>query len=377
MRVAYLVHDVSDPAVAKRVRMLKAGGAEVVVAGFRRSDGPVAEIEGVRVVDLGRTYDARMGQRIAAVARRLAARRDVAARLGPVDVLVARNLEMLVLAEAVGRLAKTRPGLVYECLDVHRLLISEGRAGKVLRLIERALLRRAGLVIVSSQAFVRAYFAPRQGLGQALKLPVLLVENKVFQPAAGNENQAPARPAGPPWRIGWFGAIRCRRSLALLSDLAARRPDLVEVVIRGRPSEAEFPDLPGQIAGLPNLRFEGPYQAQDLSRIYGEVHFTWAIDYFEAGANSDWLLPNRIYEGGLHDAVPLSLAGVETGAWLAERGLGVQMSDPAAELEALLEAMTPERYAELSARSAAAPRSLFVADDGDCRRLTQALASAA
>ena len=32
----------------------------------------------------------------------------------------------------------------------------------------------------------------------------------------------PPRPApGRPWKIGWYGAIRCQRSLDILSDLAA------------------------------------------------------------------------------------------------------------------------------------------------------------
>ncbi len=35
-KILYLVHDLYDPAVNKRILMLKSGGAEVTVAGFRR-----------------------------------------------------------------------------------------------------------------------------------------------------------------------------------------------------------------------------------------------------------------------------------------------------------------------------------------------------
>ena len=38
MRIAYFVHDLSDPAVGRRVRMLRTGGAEVTVLGFRRAE---------------------------------------------------------------------------------------------------------------------------------------------------------------------------------------------------------------------------------------------------------------------------------------------------------------------------------------------------
>jgi hypothetical protein len=72
VRIAYFVHDLSDPAVGRRVRMLRTGGAEVTVLGFRRAER-APEIAGAAVVDLGRTYDAAFAQRIgkvlAAVAR--------------------------------------------------------------------------------------------------------------------------------------------------------------------------------------------------------------------------------------------------------------------------------------------------------------------
>jgi len=377
LRVAYLIHDVTDAAVAKRVRMLKAAGADVVLAGFRRQEQGPSSLEGCQVIDLGQTYDGKFGQRIKAVARRWMEAKMLAEKIGPVDVVLCRTLEMLALGERVRRALPGPASLVYECLDVHRLMSGQSRAGAVLRGLERFLLRRSGLMIVSSNAFLSAYFGPRQGLGRTLCVPVVLVENKVFNTAPVNENVAPVRPSGPPWVIGWFGAIRCRRSLDILTSIAAARPDLVRIVIRGRPTAAELPDLADRIAHLPNVTFEGPYTATDLASMYGQVHFTWAVDYFEAGANSDWLLPNRIYEGGLFDAVPIALDHVETGHWLRERGLGLRIADPAVDLEPLLEAMTDEDYSGLSTRSRAAPRSMFAADVADCRSLLAALESAA
>ncbi|MDO8323579.1 MAG: glycosyl transferase family 1, partial [Phenylobacterium sp.] len=63
MKLAYFVHDLNDPAVARRVRMLRAGGAEPVVLGFYRGDAPPDMIAGAEAVDLGRTYDGRLGHR--------------------------------------------------------------------------------------------------------------------------------------------------------------------------------------------------------------------------------------------------------------------------------------------------------------------------
>ena len=374
VKIAYFVHDLADPAVAKRVRMLRAGGAEVALFGFRRSEALPA-IEGLEtLVDLGRTHDAQFGQRMAKLAAQAPRAAGWGAILRRADVVMARNLEMLLLASLARALHRPSAGLVYECLDVHRLMLSDGLPGRLLRGLERGLMRRADRLIVSSPAFLTAYFEPRQGLGGKLRVPVELVENKLFEPRPPGPTEPPPRPAGPPWRIGWYGAIRCRRSLDMLTELASRRPDLVQVSIRGKPSYTEFADFDGQVAETPGVSFGGPYTAADLERLYADVHFSWAVDYFEAGANSNWLLPNRIYEGGRYGAVPLALREVETGRWLARRGLGVLMQDPASELEPFLESLDPARFGALEAASRAAPVEAFVADLEDCVGLVAALA---
>src|SRR5690606_41192729 len=62
------------------------------------------------------------------------------------------------------------------------------------------------------------YFGPRS----QLDLPVMLLENKVLD-LGGSQDVVSCGPrlpdSGVPWRIGWFGALRCRRSLAMLCDL--------------------------------------------------------------------------------------------------------------------------------------------------------------
>jgi hypothetical protein len=375
VKLAYFVHDLADPAVSRRVRMLTAGGAEPVLLGFRRTETAPEAVAGVPAVDLGRTYDARLGHRAKATALAALGAGRWRALLGGCEVVMARTLEMLAVAEAARIACGLSADLVYECLDIHRLMLGEGPKSRAMRTVERALMRRARLLVVSSPAFLENYFTPLQGVGRALPIQTLLVENKVLELEAAPPKRPP-RPPGPPWRIGWMGAIRCARSLDILTRLAAKRPDLVEVRIHGRPAYTEFADFDAQVAAARNVSFEGPYTAADLPRIYGDVHFSWAIDFMEEGLNSAWLLPNRIYESGRYGAVPIALAGVETGRWLARRGFGVQLSDPA-DLEAVLDALTPEAYAGLRAQLDSAPRTTFSADADDCRALAAAIAGRA
>ena len=122
IRVLYLVHDLSDPAVRRRVLMLTAGGATVTLAGFRRGENRLADIEGVAPLELGATADARFAQRLFAVAGAASKLPRLLAGLARPDVILARNLEMLALANRASRHFGRVP-IAYECLDVHRLLL--------------------------------------------------------------------------------------------------------------------------------------------------------------------------------------------------------------------------------------------------------------
>jgi hypothetical protein len=370
MKIAYFVHDVTDPAVGRRIRMLRTAGAEVSVLGFRRSDTVVDALEGAPVFDLGRTFDARMTDRAARVLQWTFGAGRLRGEIQDAQLFLARNLETLAIAASARRLAKTPPALVYECLDIHRLMLAGTAAGRLLRLTERRLLTECSLLITSSPAFISGYFAPMQGLDR-LGLQTLVVENKLLD-LAPPRAFSPRKP-GPPWRIGWFGILRCSRSLNVLTALAARRPDLVEVTIRGRPTSAVFADFEAAIEGVPALKFGGPYAPHEIGDLYRGCHFCWSIDWYDEALNSAMLIPNRLYEAGASRCPPLALAGVETGRWLARQGLGVRLDDPLHELEAFFETLTPSAYARLEARMAAADPDLFLANQGECARLLSAL----
>jgi succinoglycan biosynthesis protein ExoL len=374
LQVLYLAHDLADPAIRRRVLTLKTGGASVTVAGFMRAGNLLGQEDGVRSIDLGSTQDGQFSQRIKAV---IAARMQLQKRLVGVpmpDVIIARNLEMLVLAEGAASLFGGDVPVVYECLDIHRLLLDEGVKGRVLRAVQRHFAKSARLLITSSPAFVENFFKPKSGLD----LPVLLLENKVLQ--LGEASVAKPEPRlpkqGEPWKIGWFGAIRCRKSLDILSAFAEQMNGGVEVIIRGRPAYSEFADFDAQVKNAPFVRFEGPYRnPEDLASIYNEVQFTWAIDFFEEGLNSEWLLPNRLYEGGLHGAVPIALSRTETGRFVAKRDIGILLDNATpSDLETLFSGMTDALYLDRFTRLAAVDRSQWVTDADHCRALVHRLA---
>jgi len=373
LHVLYLVHDVSDPAVRRRITMLRAGGARVTLAGFRRTANPIAEIEGLWPIDLGATRDGRFGQRLGAVAK---AAVSMGSKLGDMptpDLIIARNLEMLALARRARSSFRAKVPIVYECLDIHRLVLRNDILGKALRATERFLARDVKLLVTSSPAFIANYFKP---FGQ-VAAPIELVENKFFEATAILPEDAPAadNPAAPPWRIGWFGALRCRRSLELLADFSRRMEGRFEIVLRGRPALSEFPDFHAFVESEPWLSFRGPYRnPEDMEAIYSDVHFSWAIDFFEAGQNSEWLLPNRLYEGCRFGAVPISMGNTETGRFLGQQDIGVLLPQASPEaLEAALGEMDGHGFGRLKERVLSRNPRTWSHDRGDCRALVERL----
>jgi succinoglycan biosynthesis protein ExoL len=374
LHVLYLVHDLSDPAVRRRVIMLQAGGATVTIAGFTRSREPITNIAMVVPIDLGRTSDGRFTQRLAAIGR---AAWTLGSRLKGVarpDLIIGRNLEMLALANRAKAFFAGDVPIVYECLDIHRLLLRRDMTGKTLRFVERTLSNNAQLLITSSPAFVRQYFAP---FGQ-INLPVEVVENKVLE-LGPQETEAISHESKPdkgePWKIGWFGALRCRRSLELLSAFSRKMDGRVEIVLRGRPAYSEFKDFDRFVADEPFMQFHGSYaNPEDLQTIYDEVHFSWAIDFFEAGQNSDWLLPNRLYEGCRYGSVPIAMQGTETSRFLQARGIGFSLGEPTVDaLSGLFDQLDAERYERAREKVTAQERTTWVFDQNDCRALVQRL----
>jgi succinoglycan biosynthesis protein ExoL len=375
LHILYLAHDLADPAIRRRLLTLQAGGADVTLAGFRRGADAKVALEGLQPIELGVTEDAQFLQRAGAVAK---ACLTLSARLKSVrkpDVIIARNLEMLAVASRANALFGGSVPIAYECLDIHRFLLRRDMVGKAMRMAEARFGRDVGLLITSSPAFVENYFKPLS----SLKAPVLFIENKVLD-LEGNLAGAPI-PRPPqdrePWKIGWFGALRCRKSLDILSVFSRAMEGRVEIVLRGRPAYSEFRDFDATVAREPYITFGGAYRnPEDLPSIYDEVQFSWAIDFFEEGLNSQWLLPNRLYESGRHGAVPIALDGTETARFLKARGIGIVLPDTnVTTLRDTFQAMSEPGYLDAFRRLAGLDQRQWIIDRADCRLLVQRLAA--
>lgn len=368
-RIAFFGHDVADAAVRRRARGFQGDGFQVTGFMMRRREPLAQEWDNI---DLGQTQDGAFLQRVVQVfrgARIAAASGD---KLRSADVIYARNLDMLACAFLAKRHAKLATPVIYECLDVHRLLCRQDVIGKALRALEGWLLKRSAALVVSSPAYLTQHFE-RYYPG---KFQAYLIENRLSGHASYGARvpETRATPSGY-LRLGWVGNLRCRRSLDLLCQIADRFGAQVEVKLRGVPALTEIPDFEAMIAARPNMSFYGRYRSpEDLPGIYSGLDVVWSGDFMEAGLNSTWLLPNRIYEGGYYCVPPIAPAGTETARWVARQNCGFVLDEP---LETTLPQLIsellsdPSRIAGYSNTLAALPEETFVQPQGFLRQIIE------
>jgi len=362
LKIGYLVHDVDDAAVTRRLIMLERSGCDPVLCGFRRSH--TRSMQGDDSHILGTTHDGALFQRVVSVLKNLLFCKALRETLADCEVLVARNLEMLILAH---RLKDNRP-VVYECLDIHRTLLGSSIASRFIQNVEDRLVRASHAIWTSSPGFIRHYFSRKPNL----TVPITLLENKVLNFRGPGERPFRTKPA-PPWTIGWFGMLRCQRTFDILAQLGALMPGAVNVLIAGKPSPSELSTFAADIEHYPHMSYVGPYKSEDLMQLYAQCHFAWCIDWFEEGLNSAWLLPNRIYEASAQTVVPIALEDVETGTWLKARRAGLLTPSGGMDLVDQLKRLTPVAYRALQESIIAIPDTDIFADEAECLRLRSCL----
>ena len=357
--IAFFGHDANESTILKRANAFLQQGCTVIGFMFRRDRVGLKSGSIFRNVELGSTRDRSYMRRLPRLMLGIWRAARARGTLRRVDVIYARNIDMLAVALAAKAVTGSRASVAYEVLDIQRPFLRHDAVGTIFRMAERWMLRRCALLVVSSPDFVDRYFAPVQGR----RTGWILLENKVPPAALGNL-AAVEKPAGPPWVIGWYGTLRCRRSLSALCTLADTLGPGVEIRLGGRPSleDLTVAEIEHAVGQRPGMRYIGAYASPaDLNAIYGPVHFSWCVDYIDAGSNSDWLLPNRLYEGGLLGAVALARRDTTIGRLVEARRYGFAFDEPLeAAVLGFLRGLDAKAYEEAQSRLSRASPDAFV-----------------
>ncbi|RUO99113.1 hypothetical protein [Hyphomicrobium sp.] len=370
MKAVYFGGDITNPTVILRIRSFLTAGLNATSFTFRRRKFNADFQPTWPNIHLGETVDRRYSRRFFSIIRGCWIVAQNRSEFEGVDFLYARMIDMALIAQFAKWWFRLDAKLIYDLEDVQAIFFKKTIAGQFYRWLERWLLERTQLVVAMSPGFVRGYLKPVQGyMG-----PVFILENKL-QLAEPVPAPSPAahewRTIRDRWVIGWFGTLRCPRSMTLLAEIAERLGDRVEIQTRGFPTETGLEAYLAVVNAHPNWRYGGEYRIpDDLEEMYGRVHFSWCLDFLDAGGNSDLLLACRMYQGGYYGSVPLVAKGSEMDRFLSPHGIGHAMAEPIADsVVAFLEKLTWDDYERERERVASLGRELFLDTGQDVQRL--------
>lgn len=376
-RIAYFAGDATNPTVRLRVRSFMKLGARVIGFTFRRNKFHTDFVPFWENVPLGETRDRNYLARFFPIARALVRIWPHREKLRDVDVLYARMFDAAFLAMMVRWLFRLDAKLVYEIEDVQAVFFRKDLIGWLFRMLERRVLNAADLVTVASPGFAEGYLVPTQKYDRQ----TFLLENRI-QLDEIPPRDAPPSPTATAWQdvqdrwvIGWFGTLRCEKSMRLLSEIAERLGDKVLIYTRGFPTETGLEAYMEIVNRHDNWVYDGPYtMPDDLEEMYGRVHFVWCLDFLDENGNSELLLACRMYHGGYFGAVPIFTAQSQMAKHLAPYEIGHNVAAPYTDdLCELIETMDWDQYSSERQRVLSVRDDVFL-DDG---RVTQDLLNTA
>lgn len=362
--LVYFAPDFTEVATIARARAFQKYGFRPAVFAFRRGRYNAAFRALWPEIELGRTRDGRYLERMAALCRALPVLWSWREQLRGASIFYARNLDLLLLALLARRLVRASGLAVYEVLDVVPVLTNRGLVSRLMRLAERWLLPRIGMLVVSSPAFLRHHYHSTQGY----RGPSVVLENKLYAPERADA-AAPA-PVGAirgryRWVVGCYGLIRGETTFDLITRLAERLAGEVLFYFRGILTTVDPARFTDAIARHDNMVYGGPFvNPDDLPALYGAADFVWAIDLEHANANSRWLMPCRFYEAGAYGVPCLAARHFEVGDRVEALGVGWTFEPPYEDAVArFFASLTADDYQRVRARLAATSRGTFVAGD--------------
>lgn len=377
-KVAYFAGDATNPTVRLRIGSLMKQGVDVVGFTFRRNKFHTDFVPFWDNVPLGETQDRNYLARFLPILRAIMLIWPHRAKLRSSDVLYARMFDAAFIAMMLKWLLRLDAKLVYEIEDVQAVFFKKTFVGSIFRFLERRVLNASHLVVVCSPGFVEGYLAPTQRYeGKTFTL-----ENRIQLDEIPDRN-APPSPKARQWEnskdrwvIGWFGTLRCLKSMKILSDIAERLGDKVLIYTRGYPTESGLDAYMEIVERHDNWIYQGPYtMPDDLEELYGRVHFVWCVDLLDENGNSELLLTCRMYHGGYFGTVPIYTTQSQMNRHLTPHQIGHAVTAPYVDdVCELIEQMDWDRYVSERERVLNLRDELFLEDGSGTASMLRAIA---
>ena len=316
-KIVFLVPDISDARAIKRIKALKLLGSNLVVCGFRRERYKCDHsfYANIRKVEMGQTEEKKYFNRIPKLFcgfLKLLINLNV---FKNTKCIYCINIDMLLLGALLKIIYNVK--LYYEVGDILNAFLGNNILNILLRKLEQILLLHTNLLILTSPSFFIFYYYPIQ----KYKKKWSLLENTLIPinlPLINKNLKKYNR-----IKIVYHGALRCPQSIDILIDIARLFKYKCEIHVHGFPLMVNSSKLENAAKENNNFRWHGEFKyPEDLTEFLSDADLLWLIDLSENQKNSEWLLPNRLYDG-LYFKVPMiALKNSETGRYIKELNIG-------------------------------------------------------
>jgi succinoglycan biosynthesis protein ExoL len=288
MKVLFILPVLSDSYYRKRIDNLSKMGLKFKVSGFDRThyEGKPWNTE---TVQLGRIEHTRYFSRTGIYAQSIL---KLHREMKDCDVIYSFNLDTLFLGWLASFFSKKNVRFIYDVADIRDVLVSRKIFGLILRTLESFLLKSTDLIVCASPEYLPGYFKKIQGIDK----PAVIIENKVDPELVPEsvENPFTGPKSGVELSIGYFGMIRCKKSMQLLLSILEQADHRYQLNLRGKFLVSH--ELKERVMNLKNVHYGGTFRyPDDLKEMYQSVDLVWAA-HMHGVSNSKWAISNRFYQ---------------------------------------------------------------------------------
>ena len=319
MNILYLLPVISHARYNKRIGALSKLGTKSTILAFDRDYYPGKAFDS-GYESLGRVQHRRYIRRVIPLVRAFF---KIRPRIKDADVVYTFGLDLLGMAwlSCIGQ--NKRPKIVYEVGDIRGALLGSGLFAKSLRWLERFLLKRIHLLVVTSEAYVAGYYKKIQGIHS---IKYYIIENKIDRDGMSCSVTQHKNKKENAICIGYFGLIRCQRSWEILKKTVRMGKGRIRLYVRGIAMGME--NFEKEARAIDSIDYGGAYVSpDDLPYMYGAVDMIWACYPYGGTSigNWQWARTNRFYEACFFKKPMFAQAGTEDNRAVETRGLGVSI----------------------------------------------------
>lgn len=317
MKIIYILQVSSHARYWRRIDKLESLGVKSVVYAFERENFYKGTKERRQYKSLGNIQRENYKKRLFPIIKSVLIIRK---EIKEIDVVYTFGLDTFIIGWLATLFKRNKPKFVYEVGDIRAVFTKKGLISKFFRNAEKFILKRTDLLVVTSEAYIHGYF---KGIQRFNKLNYHVIENK---PELGLDvaNVNIQKKVNGKIRIGYFGVLRCPRSLEILKELIKRHGDKFELYIRGIVAEGK--DIINELRVMDNVKIEGEYKVpDDLPSMYNEIDIIWACYPYKGKEVGNWMWAKttRFYEACYFKKPMITLEGTQDSHYVKEKGIGI------------------------------------------------------